>query len=185
MGGKQWTTEHFNDKDFYLSTDDDVTLKLGDIVDLIKGWMYGKEKNNWPEFPIFCLCGAALNIGPIRDIKSKYYISKETYKSTRYPVFCFGPGLVTSISVARQLLEESRKYDTAEIHLEDVWITGILRTRVGMPDSIIRNLPKNFALHQFGYAKVKDRVLFAKEQSNKLWDDLKYKSTCKCNDYVV
>ena len=184
MGGKQWATEHFNDKDFYLSTDDDVILKLGDIVDLIKGWMYGKEKNNWPEFPIFCLCGAALNIGPIRDIKSKYYISKETYKWTRYPVFCFGPGLVTSISVARQLLEESRKYDTAEIHLEDVWITGILRTKVLIPDNMIRKLPKNLALHQFAYARVNDKVLFAKEQSNKLWDELKNKTTCKCNGNV-
>ena len=184
MGGKQWATEHFNDKDFYLSTDDDVILKLGDIVDLIKGWMYGKEKNNWPEFPIFCLCGAALNIGPIRDIKSKYYVSKETYKWPRYPAFCFGGGVVTSIRVARQLLEESRKYDTAEIHLEDVWTTGILRTKAGMQENMIQKLPKNLALHQFGYAKVKDRVLFSKEQSNKLWDELKNKFTCKCNDYV-
>ena len=182
LGGKQWATEHLNDQDFYLSTDDDVILDIGGIVDLIKNWMSGKE--NLIEFPIFCINGAAFHGRPFRDIRNKYYVSRETYPSSIYPPFCLGPGLVTSIRIARKLLEESRKYEIAEIHLEDVWITGILRTRAKMPNSIIQKSPRQLALHQFAYAKVPDKVLFAKQKSEWLWGSLKNRATCTCNSYM-
>ena len=145
--------------------------------------MSGNDKNAWPEFSIFCLCGAGLSVPPVRDIKSKYFVSKEIYKWPYYPTFCLGPGLVTSISVARKLLNESKKYKKPELHLEDVWITGILRTRVGMPEQIIKQSPGIFARHYWSYAGVKDKKFFSKLQSIKLWNDLKHRSTCTCKSY--
>ena len=58
---------------------------------------------------------------------------------------CLGGAYTTNVGVVRQLWKAAQ--ETKIIKMDDVWITGILRERIGMPRQYVRRLDKSVAIH--------------------------------------
>ena len=183
LGGMQWVIENFPDKDFYTSCDDDFTINLGGVVNKVNEFRTLFTERKWPDFPILCVYKTRIADGPDRREWSKYYISTDEYKWPNYPDYCLGGAYTTSVGVVRQLYEISHFVDL--LKMDDVWITGILRKRLGMPSQYIKAINPPLAFHHFGYGNrgIKERKKFIESEWKKMFDTFKTKNVCKCKTY--
>ena len=67
---------------------------------------------------------------PVRNTKSKYYITEAQYPGESYPDFATGPSYLVSRGALEPLVEEA--LDQLYIHLEDVFLTGVVAERLGV-----------------------------------------------------
>ena len=67
---------------------------------------------------------------PVRNPKSKYFIRPAQYKEETYPDFATGPSYLVSRRAVEGMVEAA--LGMLYIHLEDVFLTGILAQAVGL-----------------------------------------------------
>jgi len=180
LGAMQWAADNLNDNDFYTSSDDDVLINLVSLVKVMNAMLEKVKVNQWPDFPIICVHRTKYVDSPDRRNNSKYFISKEEYKWPYYPDYCLGGAYTTSVGVVRQLLEVS--HEVNPIRMDDVWITGVLRTRIGMPRQYIRQLDSSLATHYYGFRRYKSKTRrgFMKEEWDKLTLEFDKSTICRC-----
>ena len=180
LAGMQWASENLNDDVYYSTSDDDMTVDIGRLQEEIKKAREQVSKNKWPEFPI--ICGYDIwndPQQPIRDKKHKNYVSEQKFKWTKWPKFCLGGFYTTTVRVVRQLYDISRTKDM--INTDDVWITGILRNILGMPDMMLIKVKPAVATHHDNFHRLTRPQIEAK--LNKIWKTSlsKYKfKICTC-----
>jgi len=81
--------------------------------------------------------------------QSKYYISKEQYAKDAWPRFCLGGFYTTNVATVSELYSKSKT--EPYLAMDDVWITGILRTKLHIPDdAIVFHNKKGITIHKFG-----------------------------------
>nr|XP_026694081.1 beta-1,3-galactosyltransferase 5-like isoform X2 [Ciona intestinalis] len=136
LSGMKWAKENLSPETFYTSSDDDVTVDLAEVIQNIETNIEKASSEKWPEFPILCGYLKGKTDPPHRDKNDKWYIPSSIYKWTVFPQFCFGAYYTTSVSVVSQLYTEAL---TSKVlgHLDDVWLTGVVRERIGMPDTMV------------------------------------------------
>ncbi|XP_078486269.1 beta-1,3-galactosyltransferase 5-like [Ciona intestinalis] len=136
LSGMKWAKENLSPETFYTSSDDDVTVDLAEVIQNIESNKEKTSNEKWPEFPILCGYLKGKVEPPHRNKNDKWYIPSSVYKWTVFPQFCFGAYYTTSVSVASQLYTEAL---TSKVlgHLDDVWLTGVVRERIGMPDAMV------------------------------------------------
>ena len=177
----KWAFEYLPDDVFYTSCDDDFMINMAGLVDTLKWHQDMVNTSNWSNFPIICTYKARYSDGPDRRNTSKYYISKDEYKWPYYPDYCLGGAYTTSVGVARQLWEAAQK--AKRLKMDDVWITGILRERIGMPRQYVRKLENSVATHHFGFRTEKDKTNREKMREEWKAEQIKMQNltTCICS----
>ncbi|CAK8693038.1 beta-1,3-galactosyltransferase 5-like [Clavelina lepadiformis] len=181
LASMQWASENLPDDYFYTSADDDFLVYMDRVRDAIEQYEEKMAEAKWPEFPIVCMYALAAESRPIRDPDSKYYVSKETYRWPNWPKFCLGGMYTTSVSVARQLLDQAKT--AKRIEMDDVWVTGILRQGLGMPNEMVVDLKDAPAAeHMYGFAgRQTDSVrAFMQREWGKVYKNLRFKTVCAC-----
>ena len=149
LGGMKWASENLNGNYLYSSGDDDVIVDIAELVKAIK-WHTGMvSKGGWVHYPILCSLGTRIGDVPHRVASSKYYTSFKDYKWPFFPDFCLGGAYATSVEVAG-LLWKASKGETP-MKMDDVWITGVLRGKIGMPRQYIRMFSPPIAKHYWGF----------------------------------
>ncbi|XP_076814031.1 beta-1,3-galactosyltransferase 5-like [Clavelina lepadiformis] len=115
-------------------TDDDCVMNVLDI-------------NTWYREtliePFDLFCGLRFNPTgkPIRWTQSKWYIRTQVYSGKFYPRFCQGRMYILPLPLMRDLYCMSEVTHKGDFHLEDVYITGILREKSGHPS--IKHVTRN------------------------------------------
>jgi len=177
----EWAFEYLPDDVFYTSCDDDFMINMAGLVDVIQWHQEKVITSDWSDFPIVCSFKARYNDGPDRTNNSKYFISKEEYKWPFYPDYCLGGAYTTSVGVVRQLWDAAQR--EKPIKMDDVWITGILRERIGMPRQYIRKLDESVAVHHYGFRGTRDKT--KREQMREEWGveekKLQHLKNCTCS----
>ena len=87
-----------------------------------------------------------------RNSKSKYYTSFDTYSKPSYPAFCNGGLTIISYSMLKELYSMAEKTNRNNFTLEDVYITGILRSK-------LRSSPSNIAELDYTPATIYDEFV--------------------------
>ena len=141
----QWAGENLYDEDLYSVTDDDMFINIVWVQEYITEVQQVMEEKSWPTYPILCMYGHRAGMSPIRSEDNKYYSSFDEYKWPFWPDFCLGGMYTTSVKVARKLWIQSRTESL--VRLEDVWITGILRQKLGMPKELLLPVKPAAAMH--------------------------------------
>ncbi|CAK8693035.1 beta-1,3-galactosyltransferase 5-like [Clavelina lepadiformis] len=135
LAGMQWTSQNLPEDFLYSSADDDFLIHVGKVQEVVDVYASEVEKESWPEYPIICMYKVVRESKPIRNKSSKYFVSKEEYKWPDYPQYCLGGMYSTSVSVVRQLFQVSLQL--TPLRMDDVWITGILRQQINMPNEMV------------------------------------------------
>ncbi|CAK8692945.1 unnamed protein product [Clavelina lepadiformis] len=131
LSGMQWTLDKLPRQFFYSSGDDDMMIDLVKVKEAVDKNIASVSEETWPEFPIICTYETRESSDPIRNNQHKNFISVEDYSEPKWPKFCLG-GFYTTI---RQLWEAS--LTSKHINTDDVFITGILRQKIWMPDEMV------------------------------------------------
>jgi len=138
LAGMQWAIDNMNGEYLYSSADDDFLIKTHGLAESVDECLISKSRHQWPEFPIICGFKRGEGEEPVREGDpefSKWAVSTESYKWPAFPVYCHGGLYTTSIRVIQQIFALSRQGPI--LRLDDVWLTGILRLKMGMPDTMI------------------------------------------------
>ena len=101
-----------------MKTDDDMYINIKNLYEFV-------AKNTIPHMLAGALiCGAK----PIRDPHNKWHAPKYMFQDKVYPDYVSGTGYVMSNSAAKILFQMA--LTVPAFHLEDVYITGILPSKV-------------------------------------------------------
>ncbi|XP_016948467.1 beta-1,3-galactosyltransferase 5 [Drosophila biarmipes] len=68
---------------------------------------------------------------PIRLRANKWYVSKKEYPHALYPAYLSGWMYVTNVPTAERMAAEAER--AAFFWIDDTWLTGVVRTRLGIP----------------------------------------------------
>ena len=147
LAGMQWAIENLRGDSLYSSADDDFLIRTHGLAESVDENLISKSKYGWPEFPFICGFKKGEGEEPVREGDpefSKWAVSTDAYKWPAFPVYCHGGLYTSSVRVIHQIFVLSRQEPT--LRLDDVWLTGILRWKMGMPDAMVI-APK----HKTGY----------------------------------
>ena len=75
-----------------------------------------------------------------RDTKSKYYTSSKIYSNSKFPAFCNGGLTTLTFPILRDIYRVAEVTERNGLSLEDVYITGILRSKLYRGSSNIAKL---------------------------------------------
>ena len=183
LAAMQWADDHLDREFLYSSGDDDFMINLGHLQNLVDKYRRIVTQNTWPEFPVICTYQTFISAKPYRDktgIHKKWAIGEDEYKWPYYPKCCLGGFYTMSVSVAGQLQEIAMT--TPALHVDDVWITGILREKLGMPDEMVITPEEKIAHHFIGYRNKpsQNKIDFMKKEWTNIFDEFKIKSMCSC-----
>ena len=176
----QWAKENLPSNYYYSTADDDMIINLGSVQDHIDNYRSIFSDHSWSDFPLICMHIKRVDWGPIRDVRSKYNVSHELYKWPYYPDFCLGGMYTTSVHLAGKLWEASR-WEPA-LTMDDAWITGILREKIGMPWQLLYKIEPSAARHNYVFSVRTEETTRKSmmEDWEKQFDKFKSKSMCFC-----
>lgn len=113
-------------------------IQLGRLLQLLSGL----ERSPLGVAPSGIILGnVASGWKPVRNTESKYYISEVQYSGEKYPPFVTGPSYVVSAAGVSTLLQEA--WDAPYVHLEDVFLTGIVAEQAGVPRRLVLEFKNN------------------------------------------
>nr|XP_009859830.2 beta-1,3-galactosyltransferase 5-like [Ciona intestinalis] len=142
LAGMAWaaTNLHFNTKPLlgghlYASADDDMLIDVDELRKNIFNYYQHSGYLRMKLFPIVCGFKLAEKSKPQRTPGAKWYVSEDVFKWGVYPHFCHGGFYTMSIATMLELYKASM--ETNLFHFDDVWITGILRNVIGMPNNYL------------------------------------------------
>ncbi|XP_067139658.1 beta-1,3-galactosyltransferase 1-like [Centruroides vittatus] len=116
----KWVSKYCYQVKLVLKIDDDNFLNVDRLFKFVNDTveaksMYGLLAHQWK---------------PSRDPENKWFMPVETFPNYFYPDFLAGPAYLFTGDCAPILYEESLK--TVPLHLEDVFVTGILAEATGV-----------------------------------------------------
>ena len=175
----QWASEKLPEDFYFTKMDDDVFVDNRNLKQVLEYYIakMNDPENPWPVFPIMCTFKyRAAGARAIRHRKNKNWVPKKDYLWWNYPAFCRGPMYTTRVDTVRQLWNEA-KTSVVLHNIEDVWVTGVLRLKIGMPEEMLVVGQEKVA-HDFTNFDKEDFTAY-----NKLWEKSKVylQDTCLIN----
>ncbi|XP_026694410.2 lactosylceramide 1,3-N-acetyl-beta-D-glucosaminyltransferase A-like [Ciona intestinalis] len=147
LAGMQWASMNMPPQSLYNSMDDDVMLNLPKLVEYFNDLIRpenddasGKRPCS-EDLPLVCVYSYQPKDKPARDPKSKWYMPLELFPNETWPMYCRGGLYTAPVEMVTKLYEASRRTD--HLYLDDVWITGFMRRKLGKGDWNIMPAPRS------------------------------------------
>lgn len=175
----QWASEKLPKEFLYSIVDDDMFVHIGWVQEYVSDVQNTMKVKQWPGFPILCMYGRRSGLSPIRVKANKYYCSYEDYPWPFWPDFCLGGMYTTNVDNVRNLWVASLSEPL--VRLEDVWITGILRKKLGIPKEYLISVQPAAALHLESSFSKKQKLGSVLGMWKKLEPLLRQYQRCTCN----
>ena len=106
---------------------------------------------------------------------------KEEYSNDTWPKACLGGFYTTRMDTITKIWKQANKESL--VRMDDVWITGIVRQKAGIPDSCIIKFYFKSWLHTWGYSGRGDpgSKNFMKDDWIKFSKKIYKRPHCDCN----
>ncbi|CAK8687556.1 unnamed protein product [Clavelina lepadiformis] len=151
LAGMKWASENLPFNYYYSTSDDDMWIDMLKVKEMIDQYRMVVMEDDWPEFPIICTYKWWRgSVSPLRMPQDKNFIPRQKYRWPYWPTFCFGGMYTTSVNVIKQLWELSTVTEPL-YNADDVWITGLLRNKLEMPDEMVIRPEEHAAKHYRGF----------------------------------
>jgi len=151
LAGMQWASTNLPDTYYYSSGDDDIYVKIDKLIETIEEARKKQADLKWNTFPIICMHNSPMVNTPYRSKTGRFkqwYVSDKQYKWPFYPRSCRGGLYTTTVDVIKQLFNISKSVPSLPV--DDVWVTGILRKLLGLPDGMLFLPKQEVVLHGLG-----------------------------------
>ncbi|XP_055700689.1 beta-1,3-galactosyltransferase 5-like isoform X2 [Phlebotomus papatasi] len=125
----KWATEFCPETQFIFKSDDDIFVNTPLISQFVQ------KLGNVTDF-ILCVINGGQPV--VREKNTKWYVSPEEFPNDTYPVYCSGCGVLLTTDVARKLHKAAES--TPYLFVDDVYVLGILREKIGARISPIGDL---------------------------------------------
>lgn len=120
--------------EFMLKVDDDMFVQVERLLDLVESLEAGPETK-------LILGNISRGWKPVRNPESKYFISEAQYSGVQYPDFATGPSYLVSRRAVELMVP--RALTSLYIHLEDVFLTGVVAEEVGVERNNVEQFKNN------------------------------------------
>jgi len=130
-----WMTEFCDQSAFLLKVDDDMFVQVERLLEMVKN-LLEKESN-----PRMILGNISRGWKPVRNPQSKYLITEAQYPGKNYPDFATGPSYLVSQQALKDIV--SAAMDQKYIHLEDVFLTGVVAESLKIPRFNVEQFKNN------------------------------------------
>jgi len=114
----KWFSQNCDNTKYVMKTDDDMYINLVKLYDIV-------QSNKKPNLLLGSLICNAI---PIKDPYNKWYVPTYMFSEKKYPNYLSGTAYLMDKSAAGKLYNAS--LDTPMFHLEDIYVTGILSSKV-------------------------------------------------------
>ena len=119
-----WFKKFCHNSKFLLKVDDDVFVHLNKLLELIQVLLKTNTRQR-------SITGHIVkNWKPVRNQKSKYRITEAEHPGDAYPDFATGPSYLVSQQAVEEIIPVAMEH--RYIHLEDVFLTGIVADILGI-----------------------------------------------------
>ena len=175
-----WAQAYLPDNYYYAEAEDDIMINPVMTQVHMHEFRQSTANRFWLDFPIICMTNKLAYSTPERQSGNKNFYSLEAFEWPFWPDYCQGGLFACSVPIARDLWKASRTGQMFEF--SDVYITGILRQRIGMPRQMILEAKPSPASHIKGFSSLRpDEVI---EGLTKEWEKIKLKfddtEICTC-----
>ena len=119
-----WVVQLCSEVEYVLKVDDDMFVQVERLVELVEA-LVEEDKDQ-----MLVLGNISRGWKPVRNPKSKYYITEAQYGAESYPDFATGPSYLVSRAAVGPMVEAA--LDQLYIHLEDVFLTGVVAEQLGV-----------------------------------------------------
>ena len=120
----QWLLRFCSASSFLLKVDDDMFVQVDKVLAKIKNIL---QQNSHPRL---ILGNISRGWRPVRNPQSKYLITAAQYAADTYPDFATGPSYLLSRAAVAEILPAA--LEAAYLHLEDVFLTGVVAESLGI-----------------------------------------------------
>lgn len=121
----QWSNELCSNFESLLLVDDDIQLQLQLILSALRSRNQERLVDQ-----VHCLHQFQPKPRALRS--GKWKVTEEQYDKTIYPASCTGPAILMSNRVVN-ILDDTAKKTNSDFPIDDVYISGILREKAGLP----------------------------------------------------
>jgi len=175
-----WAHTNLPNDYYYAEAEDDVMINPILVQVHMHEFRQSTANRFWPEFPIICMANKQTYDTPERQAGSKNFFSLKAFEWPFWPDYCQSGFFACSIAIAGELWKASRTGQLFEY--ADVFITGILRERIGMPRQMVLEAKPSPVSHIKGFSSLRpDEVISALtkewEKIKKGFDDTEF---CTC-----
>jgi len=146
LSGMQWAYENLPSSFYYSSADDDFMIDVAALDDNIMKAI--NTTKHLPHFPFLCIYSLA-GTDIYRNKDSKYYVPIEEYPNATWPKACLGGFYTTRVDTIAKVWKQANQESL--VRMDDVWITGVVRQKAGIPDSCIVKAYFKSWIHTWGY----------------------------------
>ena len=179
-----WAHTNLHDDYYYAEADDDVMVNPFLVQVHMHEFRQSTSNRFWPEFPIVCMSKRMSFETPDRQSNSKRFYSLEQFVWPFWPDYCRSGLFACSVRIAGDLWKASRTGKMFEV--ADVYITGILREKIGLPRQMILEAKPSPTHHIQGFSALRPNEVL--ESLEKQWDKIKKESVdaefCTCEKAV-
>ena len=140
-----WLKQYCPKSEFLLKVDDDMFVKVDKLLEVIRVLL------NTNIGPRSILGKVVKNWRPVRNPESKYLLTTAEYPGDIFPDFATGPSYLVSRQAVEDIIPAALEHQY--IHLEDVFLTGVVAEILGIQRINIqefRNNPKKIPMNMVG-----------------------------------
>lgn len=145
VAGMRWVVENFESTALYSSCDDNIMANIDLLTQALNKavaksrTLLGRTCKLTDIFPILCVYSFREADPVPREPDNPWSIDHDTYPPDVLPGHCQGGFYTTSVATTKLLADEAVK--TRLSHLDAVWITGIIRQKLGADYRSVRAAP--------------------------------------------
>jgi len=176
----QYSHDHLADGNYFSTADDDF---LVDMASLEEAMEYTLLFN--PTFVFLCVYQVLMSGNVVRDPADKYFVPRSEYEWQYYPKSCLGGFYTSKVSWVKKIWRFSA--DQPAVRMDDVWVTGILRQKLGVPPYAVAQTYGKPAFHfnsMYDQELTESQRLESINMYNSYWDkflkQVKFRSHCVC-----
>jgi len=130
-----WFLHFCNKSEFLLKVDDDMFVQVEKVLDKVRETIKQSQKKK------LIMGNISRNWKPVRNPQSKYFITEAQYSEERYPDFATGPSYLVSKAALRDIYQHAMELNY--IHLEDVFLTGVVAEDVNVSREDLHEFKNN------------------------------------------
>ena len=179
--GMRWAQENLPDDFIYSTVDDDFLVDIVGFQHSVETGETLMKQGYWPVFPLICGYLRSGTEKPHRHVSSKWYIPETLYRWNYWPRYCRGGLYSTSVKTVKDFLAIAYESLSTMLYLDDVWITGVLRLKFGMPESMVVAPERPTGRHMVGF-QGKNLTELINTDWKAMVDSYQGDTLCYCNN---